>query len=82
MKKSLSRGQKLALTNTKIVSSQPPSHGEGPEESPTRKTGKWRGNALSQPPGEKNPPKNRNVVDKQIDEDAELGTGRPFEDAE
>jgi hypothetical protein len=85
MKLSQSRGQKLALKNTKIVSSQPPSHGEGPEASPTRKSGRWRANALSQSPGETMPPKNHNVVDKQIerrttptttmqtDEDAELG---------
>ena len=85
MKKTQSRGQKLALKNTKIVSSQPPTHEQGPEASPTRTSGRWRGNALLESPDVTMPPKNHNVVDKQIerrktptttiqtDEDAELG---------
>jgi hypothetical protein len=67
MKKSLSRGQMLALKSTKIVSSQPPSQVEQPEASPTRRSGRWRAKALSQSPVETMPTKNHNDEDKQIE---------------
>ena len=64
MNKSLSRGQMLALKSTKIVSSQPPSQVEQPEESPTRRSGRSRAKALSQSPVETMPTKNRKDENK------------------
>jgi hypothetical protein len=71
MPKSQTRGEKLAMQTTKIVSSQPTSDGERTEASPTRKSNRGRANALQQSPVDTTSRKNNNVVGKQNEQPEE-----------